>query len=199
VIRQNRMSRVNASAGQLSRTGIQEATMKHPNRPKSFAVAALITLSLAAAGPSIARPASPGDADHTNDDPVQHEYTVKTLSLRGDTFVCGDLTLRVTHGWMTETNDADLRAGVARISTSRIARGVRLHGSDGRTYRASGVTAAWFVLRAPDFETPTHGLEISQVMFRGGPDKSPGWLRERIAWVDQHETETVKGPCTFGD
>jgi hypothetical protein len=173
--------------------------MKHSTRRAHLVVAALTTLSLAAAGPSVARPAGPAGVAHTNDDPVQHEYTVETESLRGDTYVCGDLTLRVTRGWMTETNDADLRAGVARISISRLFRGVRLHGSDGRTYRASGVTAAWFVLRAPDFETPTHGLEVSQVMFRGGPDKSPGWLRERIAWVDKHETEGVRGPCTFGD
>jgi len=55
------------------------------------------------------------------------------------------------------------------------------------------------VLRTPDFETPVHGLEVSQLMFRGGPDKSPGWLRERITWVDKHETEGVRGPCTFGD
>ena len=100
---------------------------------------------------------------------------------------------------MTETNDGDLRAGVARVFISRTYRGVRLRGTDGRTYRASAVTAAWFVLHAPDFETPVHGLEVINVMFRGGPDKSPGWLRERISWVDKHETDTVQGPCTFGD
>jgi hypothetical protein len=36
-------------------------------------------------------------------------------------------------------------------------------------------------------------------MFRGGPENSPGWIRERIKWVDKHETDAVNGPCTFGD
>lgn len=175
--------------------------MKHPNKPPRLAlIAALVTLSLAfACGPVTARPAVPEHALLAGDGPVQHEFTMKTQSLRGDTFVCGDLTLRVTHGSMTETNDADLRAAVARLYISRIWHRVRLHGSDGRTYRASGVTAAWFVLRAPDFETPVHGLEVNQVMFRGGPDKSPGWIRERLTWIDKHETDHVRGPCTFGE
>ena len=61
------------------------------------------------------------------------------------------------------------------VNDSGIAHGVRLHGSDCRTYRASSVTAAWFVMHAPDFDTPVHGLEISQLLFRGGHDKSsPG-------------------------
>ena len=29
------------------------------------------------------------------------------------------------------------------------------------------------------------GLEVNQVMFRGGPAKSPGWLREQIRWRGQ--------------
>ena len=173
--------------------------MKHSIRSRHIAVAALTPLCLTVAGPAIARPAPPDGTSLRSDDPTQHEHTVVTESVRGDTYVCGDLTLRATRGRMTETNDADLRNGVARISISRIYHGVRFHGSDGRTYRASGVTAAWFVLHAPDFETPVHGLEISQVMFRGGPDKSPGWLREQIKWVDKHETEKVQGPCDFGD
>lgn len=171
--------------------------MKHPSRSTSFAVVAVTTLSLGAATPAVGQ--TVGDhGSPTSSDEIQHRYTVRTESLRGDTFVCGDLTLRVTRGRMTETNDADLRAGTLRISTSRIFRGVRLHGTDGRTYRASAVTAAWFVLGAPDFETPVHGLEVNQVMFRGGPGKSPGWVRERISWVDKRETDRVQGPCAFG-
>jgi hypothetical protein len=177
----------------------QEATVKDLNRRTSLALAASMTISLGATGPVLARPAGDDAAVLPSRDAVKHEYTVRTESLKGDTFVCGDLTLRVTRGWMTETNDADLRAGVARLSTSRTFHGVRLHGSDGRTYRVSAVTAAWFVLHAPDYQTPVHGLVVSQVMFRGGPDKSPGWLRERIIWVDKHESERVQGPCTFGD
>lgn len=164
------------------------------------ATAAVITPTLAAAGPPVG-PASamPGVAAAQRGDDPQHEYSVSTESIRGLTFVCGDLTLRVTRGTSTETSDGDLRDGVARISISRIGHKVRLRGSDGRTYRASGATVAWFVLRAPDFETPVHGLEVSQVMFRGGPDKSPGWLRERIKWTDKQSTESVHGPCDFAD
>jgi hypothetical protein len=44
-----------------------------------------------------------------------------------------------------------------------------------------------------------HGLEVNQAMFRGGPDKSPGWLRERIAWSHSQETNSLQVPCTFGD
>ena len=172
--------------------------MKHPT-PRRLVIAALTTLCLAAAGPSIARPGAPNEAGVRNDNTPQHKHTVNTQSMHGLTFLCGDLRLRVTRGFLTETTDADLRNGVTHISISRIGHGLRLHGSDGRTYRASGVTAAWFVLRKPDDETPVHGLEISQIMFRGGPDKSPGWLREQIKWVDKHETESVHGPCTFAD
>jgi hypothetical protein len=164
------------------------------------AATAVATAALAAGGLSTARTSPPAAAAtlRSSDGP-QHEHTVETESLRGLTFICGDLTLRVTRGTSTQTTDADLRNGVARISISRIGPPVRLRGSDGRTYRASGATLAWFVLRAPDFETPVHGLEITQIMFSGGPDKSPGWLRERIKWTDQHETESVNGPCDFAE
>jgi hypothetical protein len=172
--------------------------MYQPNRVTRVAGAALMLLGLAVMAPAAAQPAHPAEPASQSAGPTKHEYQVSTSSLRGATFVCGDLTLRVTRGRETEVNDADLRDGVARLYTSRIQHGVRLRGSDGRTYRASGVTAAWFVFDAPDFETPEHGLEIIEVMFRGGPDKSPGWLRERIAWAHQHETDRVHGPCTFG-
>jgi len=173
--------------------------MIHSIRGRHIAIAALTSLCLVGAGPAIGRTAPSDGAILRGEGPTQHEHTVETQPLRGDTFVCGDLTLRATKGRMTETNDADLRNGVVRISISRIWRRARFHGSDGRTYRASGVTAAWFVLHAPDFETPVRGLEISQVMFRGGPDKSPGWLREQIKWADKQETEKVQGPCDFTD
>jgi hypothetical protein len=164
------------------------------------AAVVVATPTLAAAGPPTAQ--APASAEtmprRTGDDP-QHEHTVETESIRGVTFICGDLTLRATRGTSTETADADLRDGIARISISRIGHNVRLRGSDGRTYRASAFTVAWFVLRAPDFDTPVHGLEVSQIMFRGGPDKSPGWLRERIKWTDKQETESVNGPCDFAE
>ena len=172
--------------------------MEHHRRRTCLALAAATAISLGAAGPALGRPARDG-AGAVPGGAIQHEHTVRTEPVKGDTFVCGDLTLRVTRGTMTETNDADLRAGVARVFISRSYRGVRLHGTDGRTYRASAITAGWFVMRAPDFETPVRGLEVINVMFRGGPEKSPGWLRERISWVDKHETDSVQGPCTFGD
>jgi hypothetical protein len=171
--------------------------MKQSIRPRHIGAAALTTLCLAASGPSVARPAAP-EATNIQDAP-QHQYSVNRQSLRGATFVCGHLKLKVTRGHLTETNDADLRNGVVHISTSRTWGVVRLRGSDGHVYHASSVVAAWFVLRAPDFKRPVHGLEVGQVMFRGGPQKSPGWIRERIKWVDKHETDIVTGPCTFGD
>jgi hypothetical protein len=162
--------------------------------------AAVGALTLSAAGPSVAQSAALAkDAAPRGTGDVRHQFTIETEPLRGATFSCGGLTLHATRGKSIETTDADLRNGVARVSISRIWRGVRLHGSDGRAYRASSVTAAWFVLRDPDFETPAHGLEVNQVMFRGGPDKSPGWLREQIKWVHHHDTDRVDGPCTFGD
>jgi hypothetical protein len=174
--------------------------VKQSIRPRHLGIAALTTLCLTATGPATASPAPAEGLGMPYADAPQHQYTVETQSMRGDTYVCRDLKLRVIRGHLTEINDADLRDGVAHIFTSRIwGGGVRLRGSDGRIYHASSVTAAWFVLRAPDFETPVHGLEVNQVMFRGGPEKSPGWIRERIKWVDKHDTDTVKGPCTFGD
>jgi hypothetical protein len=178
--------------------------MTHSNRSRRLAVAALTTLVLTTAGPSIAGTAGPGDAGpgsagRGNDGPTRHQHTVKTVSLRGSTFACGTLLLRITHGRETETTDGDQRGGVVRVSISRVWHGVRLHGSDGRTYRASTATVAWFVLQSPDLNTPVHGLEVGQVMFRGGPDKSPGWLREQIKWTNKHETDNTRGPCTFGD
>ena len=56
-----------------------------------------------------------------------------------------------------------------------------------RTYRACHVAVAWFVLIAPDLEDPVSGLEVVQVMFRGGPRASPGYIRE-VGHQDQPRT-----------
>jgi hypothetical protein len=162
--------------------------------------AAIGVLSLGAAGSAVAQStAIAKDSALREAGHARHQFSIKTEPLRGATFRCGGLTLHATRGRSIETTDADLREGVARISISRVWRDVHLRGSDGLMYRASGTTAAWFVLHSPDFDTPVHGLEVNQVMFRGGPDKSPGWLRERIKWSHRHETDRVDGPCTFGD
>lgn len=113
-------------------------------------------------------------------------------------FRCGDLVLRVTNGKETEVQDGYLRNGVARVAIYRTWHGVVLAGSDGRTYRASGGTVGWFVLRSPDFDNPVSGLEVIQVFFRSGPKSSPGWLREVIRIRGGHETDVVSGPCDFG-
>jgi len=179
-------------------------------RPVAATIAAafgLSTFCLSTLGPSTinlpdaAAMSSTVPQDHRSRETgeVEHEYSVENNPVRGTIMTCGNLTLRARHGVEIETTEADLRDGVGRISISRIGRGLRFHGSDGRTYRASAVTAAWFVLHAPDFETPVHGLEVSQVMFRGGPDKSPGWFRETYKWTDRHETHRVSGPCNFPD
>ena len=164
-------------------------------------IAAVIgALSLGAAGSAVAQStAIAKDSAAREAGQTRHQFSIKTEPLRGATFRCGKLTLRASRGRSIETTDADLRDGVARISISRVWRDVHLRGSDGLMYRASGTTAAWFVLHSPDFDTPVHGLEVNQVMFRGGPEKSPGWLRERIKWTDHHGTDRVDGPCSFGD
>ncbi|MEO5852452.1 MAG: hypothetical protein ABIQ15_08055 [Nocardioides sp.] len=129
--------------------------------------------------------------------PPRHEYRVDTRPATG-TFHCGDLRLKVTGGTETETTEGDLRNGIWRVAISRAFHHLTLAGSDGRTYRAFSVTAAWFVLDAPDFEHPRTGREMIVVVFRGGPDKSPGYLRENLVIRNGHETDTVTGPCDFG-
>jgi hypothetical protein len=165
----------------------------------AVAVTATGAALLAMAVPVDAQPSPVTTSATRAVDQPKHQHEVRVEPLRGATFVCGDLTLRVTRGRSVETNEGDLRDGLAHVYVSRIWRRVLLHGSDGRTYRASGVTVAWFVFRAADLETPVHGLEVVQVMFRGGPDKSPGWLRERVAWSHKHESDVTHGPCDFGD
>lgn len=164
------------------------------------AVVGLVTGAAVSADAGVVGSTAPADggAPHTTAGAAapRHEHSIRSSRAEGR-FTCGDLTLRVTDGRETEETDADLRHGVAHVSISRVSRRVVLAGSDGRTYRASSVVAAWFVLRAPDLEHPVSGLEVIQVMFRGGPRKSPGWLRETIRTVDGHETDVVSGPCDF--
>lgn len=174
------------------------------NRMKSMALPLAIGLIVALAGPVSPAVAARGstavfkahEPASQVTAPPQHEFDTKTHKVRG-TFTCGELTLEIFQGTETETTDGDLRDGIARISISRTWRNVKLHGSDGRIYRAMGVTVAWFVFHAPDLEHPVTGLEVVQVVFRGGPDKSPGWLREKINIRNGHETDIVDGPCDF--
>jgi hypothetical protein len=128
---------------------------------------------------------------------VQHQHTVTTVPLKGSAFHCGHLRLAVMRGTETETTDADLRRGVVHVAVSRIWRHVELTGSDGRTYRAAASTIAWDVLLAPDFDNPVRGLEVVQVYFRGGPKKSPGYIREKITFKRGQESDNVYGPCDF--
>ena len=112
-------------------------------------------------------------------------------------FVCGDLALAVDAGTETETFDAVLKNGVARIRISRSWQGVTLTGSDGRTYRASGQTRARFVLVDPDFDNPVWGHEVVLVRFRSGSDGSSLYLREEITIRNGSEDGVVSGPCDF--
>ena len=114
-------------------------------------------------------------------------------------FVCGALALSITDGTETETFDAVLRNGVARIRISRSWQGVTLAGSDGRTYRASGQTHARFVLVDPDFDNPVWGHELVVVRFRSGTHGSTLYLREEIKIRHGNESDVVSGPCDFAD
>ena len=158
---------------------------------KILAVGAVVA-GLMAPSASTAYPTVAGAAEGS-----QYEHTSRTYPATG-TFRCGDLVLRVTKGTETEVQDGYLNNGVTRVAIARTWRGVVLAGSDGRRYRASGGTVAWFVLEAPDDENPVSGLEVIQVFFRRGPNSSPGWLREVIRIRHGHETDAVSGPCNFG-
>jgi len=161
-------------------------------------VAASAAPTVGALAPSASEPAAQVSAvaKPSAAAPPQHEHSERTYPAQGR-FVCGSLRLTVIAGTETETFDGDLRRGVARVSISRIGNHVRLRGSDGRTYRAASVVIAWDVLRAPDFDNPVRGLEVIQVVFRGGPRKSPGYLREKITFRHGHERDVVYGPCDY--
>ena len=152
--------------------------MKTAKSLKTLAASAtLAALVIAPTGPTPPSVAAHADGPTTTSSttaatasPVRHEFKSVTHKARGK-YVCGDFALRVTHGTETDTTDADLRNGVVHLSISRTSPHLMLRGSDGRTYRASVVTAAWFVLRAPDFDKPVHGLEVDS-------GDVPRWARQ---------------------
>jgi hypothetical protein len=169
-------------------------------RTKPFQAAITATV-VATAGILAAAPTAPVSAESTQRPtvavaPVKHLHTVESHPASG-TFRCGSLRLTVNGGKEIETFDGDRRNGVTRVFISRISRHVTLRGSDGRTYRASSVVAQWDVLIAPDLNHPVRGQEVIIVDFRGGPDKSPGFLRERLTIRHSHERDVVTGPCDY--
>jgi hypothetical protein len=138
---------------------------------------------LASAAALAAAPTAPVVAEATSHmtekatSPPRHQHTVHSQPAAGK-FRCGALRLTINTGTEIETFDGDLRHGVTRVFISRIWRHVTLAGSDGRTYRAFGATTQWDVLVAPDSNHPVRGQEVIIIDFRGGPLKSPGFLRE---------------------
>jgi hypothetical protein len=154
---------------------------------------ALVVLAIAPGASSApANTSSPATA--AAQDEFEHRVTNHVAQGR---FQCGDLTLTIVAGREIETQDGTLHAGVARLFINRVWRRVRLSGSDGETYRATGVTSAWFVLKAPDFNKPVRGNENITVVFRSAADESPGYLQERISIRDSKESEVVSGPCDY--
>lgn len=151
--------------------------------------------------PALASPVASAPADQSSPtDAVaadRFEHTVSRHRLHGIRFLCGDLTLTVARGTEIETQDTFTSEGTTRIFISRTWRHVRLTGSDDGRYRVSGVTNAWFVLKAPDFDHPVRGDENIIVVFRSAADSSPGFLRERISWRDGNVMDVVSGPCDF--
>ena len=151
---------------------------------------------------AIAPLASSTPADSTRDASAaaqdEFEHNVSRHPAQGR-FQCGDLTLTIVAGREVETQDGTLHDGVAHVFINRVWRDVKLTGSDGDTYRATGVSSAWFVLKAPDFSHPVRGDENNTVVFRSAADSSPGYLRERIWIKDGKEKDVVRGPCDFAD
>jgi hypothetical protein len=142
-------------------------------------------------------PADPtGHASAAAQDEFEHKVTRQAAKGR---FQCGDLTLTIVAGMEIETQDGSLRNGVAHVFINRVWRHVKLKGSDGDTYRATGVSSAWFVLKAPDFNRPVRGDENNTVVFRSAADSSPGYLQERLTIKDGKEKDAVRGPCDFAD
>jgi hypothetical protein len=128
----------------------------------------------------------------------RHVHHVTRHRVAGERFRCGHLLLTATAGTEVETTDGDRRNGVVRFFLSRVSKGLTLSGSDGRTYRASSVVLQWDVLIPPNVKRPVRGREFIQVVFRGGPAASPGYLHERLVIRDGHKTDTVSGPCDYG-
>jgi hypothetical protein len=156
---------------------------------------AVMALTIAPAASS----APTGDLDRASAKaPDEFEHTVTNTAAQGR-FRCGDLVLTVVAGREIETQDGFLQAGVAHVFINRVWRRAKLSGSDGETYRASGVVSAWFVLKAPNFNRPVRGNETIVVVFRSGANKSPGYLKERIVIRDSKEKELLSGPCDYAD
>ena len=156
------------------------------------AVVALMTPAAAVA---------PIDADNTSRAAAaedQFEHRVTNVAAQGR-FRCGDLILEVVAGREIETQDGFLHDGVAHVFINRVWRRIKLSGSDGETYRSSGVASAWFVLKAPHFNRPVRGDETIVAVFRSGANKSPGYVKEHISIRDSKEKEVVSGPCDYAD
>ena len=130
--------------------------------------------------------------------PDRFEHTVTNVAARGG-FQCGDLKLTIVSGREIEIRDGTLRDGIAHAFINRVWRRVKLAGSDGDTYRATGVTTSWFVLKAPDFAHPVRGEENITIVFRSAADKSPGYLQEHISIRHSRERDVVTGPCDFDE
>lgn len=156
---------------------------------------AVMALAIAPGASSVPANSS-GRAMATAQDEFEHKVANHAAQGR---FRCGDLTLTIVAGREIETQDGTLHAGVARVFINRVWRRVKLTGSDGETYRATGVTSAWFVLKAPDFNHPVRGDESITVVFRSAADSSPGYLQEHISFRDSKERGAVSGPCDYAD
>jgi hypothetical protein len=127
---------------------------------------------------------------------VQHLHTVTSTPASGK-FRCGGLRLTVTGGTEIEVFDGLETRGVTFIEIHRRWNHVRLTGSDGRTYRATGSTREKVVLVEPDDDNPVWATEIVRVRFHNRHLDSPRYLREVIKTRNGVRTDVVTGPCDF--
>jgi hypothetical protein len=165
--------------------------------PIKTSAAAAAVLMLAAAPAAAGAGAPDSDPVGAQSVPhVQHLHTVTTTPAAGR-FRCGQLMLTVTRGTETEVFDGLETGGVTFIEIHRFWKHVKLVGSDGRAYRATGSAREKVVLVAPDDDNPAWATEIIELRFDNPHVGSPGHLREVIKWRNGVRTDIVTGPCDF--
>jgi hypothetical protein len=135
----------------------------------------------------------------TTSTPRQRQHTVQTFAFIGDQFQCGTVLLTATGGTYTETTDGTLKNGILHVRIVRTYEHLTLSGSDGLAYRADAFAHELATLIAPDFESPVFSIEVNDIRFFSGPNRSPGWVHEVLKTSHGSTTEQVSGPCNASE
>ena len=169
--------------------------MSSRTRTRTAAIATAVVLF--ATAPAALAVAPGNDQSSAESVPrVQHLHTVTKTPATGK-FRCGRLRLTITRGTEIEVFDGLKTRGVTFIEIHRHSRHVRLIGSDGRTYRPTGITREKVVLVEPEDDNPAWATEVIKVRFHNRHVDAPLYLREVIKWRNGVRTDVVTGPCDF--